>query len=216
HRAQARGAGVLRKIGAGEHADRTADEDTDQGHDHAAVDRVQQSAAAAGGRRHGGEQLERHARQAVADERPENGPEKEQPDGGREAGEAERQDVGELADRATVHTEDSARRSRRSSMKRAAAITEKVMRNSAPSAISEELYRSPTASVNSLAMEAEMVVPGASSDEPMRCALPMTKVTAMVSPSARPRPSMMPPIMPVRAYGTTTCQITSQVVAPRP
>src|SRR5205823_14061472 len=96
----------------------------------------------AGGRRHGGEQLERHARQAVADERPENGPEKEQPDGGREAGEAERQDVGELADRATVHTEGSPRRSRRSSMNRAAAITEKVTRNnSAPSAISEELDR---------------------------------------------------------------------------
>ena len=102
-------------------------------------------------------------------------------------------------------------------MKRAAAITAKVMRNSsAPSATSEEVYRSPTASVNSLAIEAEMVVPGASSEELMRCALPMTKVTAMVSPSARPRPSMMPPTMPVRAYGTTTCQITSQVVAPRP
>src|SRR2546430_9721253 len=78
----------------------------------------------------------------------------------------------------------SARCSRRSSMKRAAAITEKVMRNnSAPSAISEELYRAPTASVNSLAMDAEMVVPGASTDAPMRCPLPMTKGTAMVSRS---------------------------------
>ena len=31
------------------------------------------------------------------------------------------------------------------------------------------------------------------------CALPMTKVTAMVSPSARPRPSMTPPMTPTRA-----------------
>ena len=94
-------------------------------------------------------------------------------------------------------------------------MTVKVMRNSnSPSAMSEEVYRSPTASVNSLAIAEEMVVPGARSEALMRCALPMTKVTAMVSPSARPSPSMMPPTMPVREYGTTTCQMTSQVVAP--
>jgi hypothetical protein len=49
-------------------------------------------------------------------------------------------------------------------------------------AISEEVYRSPTASVNSLAMDEEIVVPGASKEVLMRCALPITKVTAMVSP----------------------------------
>ncbi len=70
-----------------------------------------------------------------------------------------------LRQRAAAHTEESALRSSRSSMKRAAAMTEKVMRNSsAPRAISEEVYRSPTASVNSLAMAAEMVVPGARSE----------------------------------------------------
>ena len=61
----------------------------------------------------------------------------------------------------------------------------------------------------------QMVVPGARSEALMRCALPMTNVTAMVSPSARPRPSMMPPTMPTREYGTTTCQMTSHVVVPR-
>ena len=44
--------------------------------------------------------------------------------------------------------------------------------------------------------------------------LPMTKVTAIVSPSARPRPSMTPPTTPVLVYGNTTRHITSQVVAP--
>ena len=44
--------------------------------------------------------------------------------------------------------------------------------------------------------------------------LPMTKVTAIVSPSARPRPSMMPPTTPVLVYGRTTFQTTSQVVEP--
>src|SRR5262249_55081280 len=118
---------------------------------------------------------------------------------------------------APVHPDESAVRSSSSSMKRAAAMTVKVMRNnSAPSAINDDVYRSPTASVNSLAMEAEMVVPGASNEGLIRWALPITKVTAMVSPSALPRPNMMPPTMPVREYGTTTFQITSQVVAPSP
>ena len=57
---------------------------------------------------------------------------------------------------------------------------------------------SPTASVNSLAIVAEIVVPGARIEAEILCALPITKVTAMVSPSARPRPSMIPPITPTR------------------
>ena len=44
--------------------------------------------------------------------------------------------------------------------------------------------------------------------------LPMTMVTAMVSPSARPRPRMTAPMMPDRANGRTARQMTSQRVAP--
>src|SRR5512144_2648395 len=44
----------------------------------------------------------------------------------------------------------------------------------------------------------------------------MTKVTAIVSPSARPRPSMTPPTTPTFVYGSTTFQTTSHVVAPSP
>jgi hypothetical protein len=56
-----------------------------------------------------------------------------------------------------------------------------------------------TASVNSLASVEEMVLPGMNSETFTSCALPMTNVTAIVSPSARPRPSMMPPTTPTRA-----------------
>ena len=45
---------------------------------------------------------------------------------------------------------------------------------------------------------------GSAIEAAMRWALPMTNVTAMVSPSARPRPSMQPPMTPTRAYGNTT------------
>ena len=39
-------------------------------------------------------------------------------------------------------------------------------------------------------------VPGANKDGDKRCALPITKVTAIVSPSALPRPSITPPMTP--------------------
>src|SRR5262249_4893188 len=141
----------------------------------------------------------RDAGQSVPDERPQNRAQAEETNERGNARETEGHGAEELAERQPVHADDSALRLSRISISRAAGITAKVMTNSTtPSATSEELYRSPVASVNSLAMDAEMVVPGASSEGLMRCALPMTKVTAMVSPSARPRPSMMPPMVPAR------------------
>ena len=65
-------------------------------------------------------------------------------------------------------------------------------------------------------MEAEIVVPGARIEPEILWALPITKVTAMVSPSARPSPSMMPPITPEREWGITMWRTTSQVVPPTP
>src|SRR5260370_25180013 len=44
----------------------------------------------------------------------------------------------------------------------------------------------------------------------------MVKVTALVSPSERPKPSMMPPMTPTLVYGSTTLRTTSQVVQPMP
>jgi hypothetical protein len=46
-------------------------------------------------------------------------------------------------------------------------------------------------------------------------ALPITMVTAMVSPRARPRPSNDAPTMPDRARGSTAIRIISHRVAPR-
>ncbi len=44
--------------------------------------------------------------------------------------------------------------------------------------------------------------------------MPITSTTAIVSPSARPRPSIAPPVMPGREYGSTAMRIISQRVAP--
>ena len=42
----------------------------------------------------------------------------------------------------------------------------------------------------------------------------MMRTTAIVSPSARPRPSMVPPMMPPRPKGSTTEVIIPHLVAP--
>ncbi len=69
----------------------------------------------------------------------------------------------------------------------------------------------------SAAMVAVMVRTGMNSawrSTGMRAALPVTIMTAMVSPMARPMPSMTAVTMPERAAGTTTRQMVCQRVAP--
>src|SRR6185437_9432118 len=100
------------------------------------------------------------------------------------------------------------------SIRREISSTTKVTTNSRkPSATSAERCV-PTASLNSLAMEEEIEAPGINNDEVMVYALPSTKVTAIVSPSARPSPRKMPPITAERVYGSTMSQTTSHVVEP--
>src|ERR1051325_237540 len=83
--------------------------------------------------------------------------------------------------------------------KRENALTMMVMRNStSPISTSACRYSSSAASVNSLAMTAAIVYCGAKSEALICGLLPMTIVTAIVSPSARPRPSITAPMIPVR------------------
>src|SRR5262249_36192617 len=79
-------------------------------------------------------------------------------------------------------------------------LTSSVSPNSRrPTSTSAEKYRSSAASVNSLARTAAIGYCGINSDADTRVLSPMTSVTAMVSPSARPRPSMTAPTIPDRA-----------------
>src|SRR5512140_2692030 len=97
------------------------------------------------------------------------------------------------------------------------ASTMKVSRNSTrPSEMSDALCTGSAASLNSLASAEAIELPGSNSDGLIRYALPMTNVTAIVSPSARPRPSMIPPMTPTFVYGSTMFQTTSHVVQPMP
>ena len=79
-----------------------------------------------------------------------------------------------------------------------ALITTVMTNRTSPISISADRYRSSAASVNSLAMTAAIVYCGAKSEVETWGLLPMTIVTAIVSPIARPKPSMIAPATPVR------------------
>src|SRR6185312_4151498 len=85
----------------------------------------------------------------------------------------------------------------RHTSQRAIALTMIVIMSSVnPTAMSADRCASLLASLNSLAISDAMVYPGASSEAEISWRLPMSIVTAMVSPNARPKPRMMPPMMP--------------------
>ena len=67
------------------------------------------------------------------------------------------------------------------------------MNNTKPSSSNAARYCS-VASPKSLAISAAIVVEGSSSEAVKPTLLPITKATAMVSPSARPSPRNTPPI----------------------
>jgi hypothetical protein len=77
--------------------------------------------------------------------------------------------------------------------------TTKVMKNRIRARYSSEAWCRPApASANSLARVEVIELAASKSDsEDSWFMLPITKVTAMVSPRARPRPSMTPPTTPV-------------------
>src|SRR5699024_6727271 len=117
------------------------------------------------------------------------------------------------------HTElpDQSRGARRHSSNGARISTTNKSRNrTSHRYMRDDRYIALVASVNSLASVEAMVQPGSNSATDRRWALPITKVTVMVSPSARHSLSMKLPTMPMRVNGMITPVIISQRVAPMP
>src|SRR5207344_1373710 len=88
-----------------------------------------------------------------------------------------------------------------------------MMNSTSPISTSADRYSLSAASANSLATTAAIVYCGAKSDSDTFGLFPITIVTAIVSPSARPKPSMTAPMMPVRAKNMAA-RIASNGVAP--
>ena len=74
-----------------------------------------------------------------------------------------------------------------------------MMNRTSPISTSADRCSSSAASANSLATTAAIVYCGANSDAEIFGLFPITIVTAIVSPSARPKPSITAPMIPVRA-----------------
>src|SRR5690606_17409558 len=106
---------------------------------------------------------------------------------------------------------------RRATMARAMKFTAKVMTNRARPVAIRTLTLSPEASGNWAAMFAAIVWcwPGLRRKNEKSSPGEMTMSTAIVSPSARPRPSIAAEITPGRPNGSTAMRIISQRVAPR-
>src|SRR5690606_2027544 len=199
HRGQPRLLAELGQIGACQHPDRRADQHAGAHHHQAADDGVGQAARSPRRRGALSEHRRREPGQAVREQRPQQPAQPEQAKGSGQyrRGEVEGVDQAAASVESRIHVVRPSWRLRRSNSSLASASTMKVIRNSSsPSAISADTYSSPCASANSLASAEEMVLPGMNRDRPSTWALPMTKVTAMVSPRARPSPSMMPPTTP--------------------
>src|SRR6266496_4343326 len=122
------------------------------------------------------------------------------------------------AQRASAHRAllpTAAPRATRQIRMRATALTTTVSTNSiSPTSNSADKYMFVVASLNSLAIAAAIVYAGCSSDSAMSWRLPITIVTAIVPPKARPRPRMTAPMRPARPYGNTADRTASHRVAP--
>src|SRR5690606_37175656 len=192
-------AGELRQPGAGGDADRRAQQHGQAAEHEAADDGVLQAAGfRARRRRHPGEQLQAHRVQTLADRGPEDPVQPEQPEQRRRARQQQRAGIEQPPAQVEAFAGDGhqrpSRRFCRISISLAAASTTKVTMNSTkPRASRADWYIGVVASANSLAMLAAMELPGISSEALIWWALPSTKVTAMVSPRARPMPRKMPP-----------------------
>src|SRR5450631_619617 len=112
------------------------------------------------------------------------------------------------------HYAAPSRRSLRARMVRAMTpMTTVSARSTTPSPMSADRWV-PLASPNWLAMTLAIVSPGPRICSVRRCEDPMMSATAIVSPTARPKPMMTAAATPLRLWGNTEPRIISQRVAP--
>src|ERR1041385_6882329 len=211
---------VLRQVDSGADANGHADQRRDADDDARADDRVGDAAAGlAGGDGTLREERPVDGRGAFDHEVAEDQEQGESRHERQEDHEPRHDAAGEMtAPRAGAH---SARlpiawpRATRQMRMRAIAFTTTVSTNRiSPTSNSADRYRFVVASENSFAIAAAIVYAGWNNETPISWRLPITIVTAIVSPSARPSPRITAPMSPVRPYGSTADRTASQRVAP--
>src|SRR4029079_7206712 len=182
------------EVDAGQDADGRGDERRGPDDQQDAIQRVLEPALRARLRRALCEQRRPQRFEAVHEQHGENPEQEQHPDRHRRDGHREVEAVDEqplAIARKDLHVRAPSPRASRAIRRRDAARTISVSTNSTrPSVISAPRWIGSAASLHSFASAEAMELPGSNSDARIRYALPITNVTAIVSPSARPRPSM--------------------------
>src|SRR3989441_2242048 len=114
------------------------------------------------------------------------------------------------------HAAPSPRRRTRPNMSRAKMLmTSDMSIRTSPSSMSALNSSGSVAFRKLFAIQLEMVCPWSNRETEIALRFPIVMVTAIVSPTARPRPRMMAPKIPARAYRRTATRVVSHRVAPR-
>src|SRR5439155_1045544 len=114
------------------------------------------------------------------------------------------------------HAAPSPRRRTRPIMSRAKMLmTSDISIRTSPSSMSALSSSGSVAFRKLLAIQLAIVCPWSNKEMEIALRFPIVIVTAIVSPTARPRPRMTAPKIPARAYLRTARRVVSQRVAPR-
>src|SRR2546422_1968772 len=114
------------------------------------------------------------------------------------------------------HAAPSPRRRTRPSMSRAKTLMmSDISMRTSPSSMRALSSSGSVAFKKLFAIQLAMVCPWSKSEMEIALRFPIVIVTAIVSPTARPRPRMIAPKIPARAYRRTAMRVVSQRVAPR-
>src|SRR6058998_1540494 len=114
------------------------------------------------------------------------------------------------------HAAPSPRRRTRPSISRAKTLMRSdISMRTSPSSMRALSSSGSVAFRKLFAIQLAMVCPWSKSEMEIALRFPIVIVTAIVSPTARPRPRMVAPKIPARAYRRTATRVVSQRVAPR-
>src|SRR2546426_1858004 len=207
---------VFGQIDPGQDADRECDHGGEGDEDESALDRISDAAI---------RRREREETRGDGAEAADGGLEEEAPEGdecedhAQEGGDVHREILPPPPDipvEREPHAAPSPRRRTRPSMSRAKMLMRSdISIRTSPSSIRALSSSGSVAFRKLFAIQLAMDCPWSKSEMEIALRFPIVIVTAIVSPTARPRPRMVAPKIPARAYRRTATRVVSHRVAPR-
>src|SRR6266705_3205577 len=207
---------LLGQIDPGQDANRECDHGGQGDEDESALDRISDAAI----RRREGEETRGDGAKSADGSLEEETPERDQREDDADEGRDVHREVLPPSPGVPIeperHAAPSPRRRTRPSMSRANMLMMSDMSiRTSPSSMRALSSSGSVAFRKLFAIQLAMVCPWSKRETEIALRFPIVMVTAIVSPTARPRPRMMAPKIPARAYRRTATRVVSQRVAPR-